>query len=229
MIQVMIVEDDPMVMEINTKFLEKVQGFSLVKSANCITKAKEFVLSEKPDLILLDIYLPRENGVDLIKWLRKEELLVDVIFITADKSSIRIQEGFRYGAVDYLIKPFTFERFKESLIQFKERYNQLNKVPSMEQCELDAFISKNTPLHHEKMTDDMDLTKGFNKYTYRKVWSELLKTHGEFTTAEELSEKIGIARVTIRKYLDYMEEGGKVKKTIEYGKIGRPQHKYNVK
>jgi len=229
MIQVMIVEDDPMVMEINTKFLEKVPGFSLVKSANCLTQAKEFVLSEKLDLILLDIYLPRENGVNLIKWLRKEELLVDVIFITADKSSVRIQESFRYGAIDYLIKPFTFERFKDSLLQFKERYNQLNNLQKMEQSELDVFISKNTHLYHEKNTDDVDLTKGFNKYTYRKVWSELLKNTDEFATAEELSEKIGIARVTVRKYLDYMEEEGKVKKTIEYGKIGRPQHKYNIK
>lgn len=229
MIQVMIVEDDPMVMEINTRFLEKVEGFNLVKAVNCLTQAKKCVISEKPDLILLDIYLPRENGVDLIKWLREEELLVDVIFITADKSSIRIQEAFRYGAVDYLIKPFTFERFKESLLQFKERYYRLNNLRSLEQSELDVYISKNTQYSQEKISDNTELIKGFNKYTYRKIWSQMQKTLNEFTTAEELSEKIGIARVTVRKYLDYMDKEGKVKKTIEYGKIGRPQHKYSIK
>lgn len=229
MIRVMIVEDDPMVTEINTRFLEKVEGFNLVKAVNCLTQAKECVLSDKLDLILLDIYLPRENGVDLLKWLRTEELLVDVIFITADKSSSRIQEAFRYGAIDYLIKPFTLERFKDSLLQFKERYYRLNNFSNMEQKELDVYISKNTQSSHEKTNGGVDFTKGFNKYTYRKIWSEINKTPDEFTTAEELSEKIGIARVTVRKYLDYMDKEGKVKKTIEYGKIGRPQHKYSIK
>lgn len=229
MIQVMIVEDDPMVRDINTRFLKKVDGFNLAKAVSNLSEAMQFISVQKPDLILLDIYLPKENGIDLLKWLRKEEILVDVILITADKSSSRVLEAFRYGAVDYLIKPFTFERFKDALLQFKKRFYDFNKLSDIEQNDLDKYISCIKPEKTKIDNTNNELVKGFNKYTYKSIWTEIEKYTEDFTTAEELSEKIGIARVTVRKYLDYMEDEGKVIKLIEYGKIGRPQHKYKLK
>ncbi len=71
------------------------------------------------------------------------------------------------------------------------------------------------------------LLKGLNKYTYKSIWDEIEKSNYEYFTAEELSEKLGIARVTVRKYLEYMEKENKVEKLIEYGKVGRPQYKYH--
>ena len=59
MIKVLIVEDDPMVREINEKFLKKVEGFTLHGSVNSIEKAKDDILSGKPDLILLDVFFPQ--------------------------------------------------------------------------------------------------------------------------------------------------------------------------
>jgi response regulator of citrate/malate metabolism len=228
MIQVMIIEDDPMVREINTKFLQKVEGFELIKAASCLSEAQSFAFTQKPNLILLDIYLPRENGIDFLKWLRKEEIKADVILITADKTIDRVQEAFRYGAVDYLIKPFTFERFKEALIKYKDRFYNFKKVNEIEQDELDRYVLNNKDLVEED-SRGMDLTKGLNPYTYRMIWQQVEKMVGEDITAEELAEKLRIARVTVRKYLDYMDKEGKVQKLIEYGKIGRPQHKYRIK
>ncbi|HEY5524842.1 MAG TPA: HTH domain-containing protein [Clostridium sp.] len=74
-----------------------------------------------------------------------------------------------------------------------------------------------------------NLAKGLNKYTYRTIWEKIEKLSGEYVTAEELAESLGIARVTVRKYLDFLDKEEKVEKLIEYGKIGRPQHKYRVK
>lgn len=225
MIQVMILEDDPMVREINSKFLKKIPEFQLAKAAPSIIEAKEFINKNKVDLILLDIYLPKENGIDFLKWIRKEEIKSDVILITADKTSIMIQEAFRYGAVDYLIKPFTFERLKESLEKFKERHFSINNLDILEQKSLDKYIINITSI--EKENKDNDFEKGINKYTYKIIWNEILKLD-EYATAEEISEKCEVARVTVRKYLDFMEKEGKVKKEIEYGKIGRPLHKYRM-
>ena len=79
----MIVEDDPMVREINSKFLNKIEGFELCASVSNLEDAKKKILRKKPDLILLDVYLPKENGIDLIhifefenleKWKRKLKL-----------------------------------------------------------------------------------------------------------------------------------------------------------
>jgi response regulator of citrate/malate metabolism len=221
MIEVMIVEDDPMVMEINSKFLKKVEGFSLYKGVGNLTDAKKFIQVRKPDLILLDVFLPKENGIDFLKWLRNEQIDVDVILITADKTAGRVQEAFRYGAVDYLIKPFSFERFKEALLQFKERHYAYKKIDEIEQTALDKLISTKAVIQEEEV-----LAKGLNKYTYKSIWEEILRRDSGYFTAEELSEKIKVARVTVRRYLEYMEKEGLLEKLVEYGKVGRPQHRY---
>jgi len=228
MIEVMIIEDDPMVRDINTKFLRKVEGFQLNSAAGNLTEAKILIEKGKVDLILLDIYLPKENGIDFLKWLRKKEIKVEVILITADKTTVRIQEAFRYGARDYLIKPFTFERFKESLLTFKDRYYKLIRGTEIEQSELDKYISSSKDLPLEESDINQDLTKGLNIYTYKTIWQQVEQIGENYITAEELAETLGIARVTVRKYLEYMTKKGKVQKLIEYGKIGRPQHKYKI-
>jgi len=218
----MIVEDDPMVREINSKFLKRLEGFNLYKAVSNLNDAKNFISIKKLDLILLDVYLPKENGIDFLKWIRSQEMDIDIILITADKSIERIQEAFRYGVIDYLIKPFSFERFKEALIQFKNRYSQFKKFDVIEQNDLDKLISSfNTSLNED------DFTKGHNKYTYKAIWDEIEKRNYEYFTAEDLAEKLGIARVTVRRYLEYMEKEKNVDKLVEYGKVGRPQHKYH--
>lgn len=229
MIKTMIVEDDPMVRQINSKFLNKVEGFSLEKASANLTEAKEFLENNNIDLILLDVFLPNENGIDLLKWLRKNEISCDVILITADKSIDRIKDAFRYGGVDYLIKPFTFERFEESLNIFKERLNSFKNNETIEQGELDKFILNNKNKESGDNKFKLDLEKGLNKYTYNSIANELNNINEEYFTTEELSEKLGIAKVTVRKYLDYMSKQGTLEKIIEYGKIGRPLYKYKLK
>lgn len=227
MIEVMIVEDDPMVREINSRFLSKVEGFNLVKSASNLTEARDFISKHKINLILLDVYLPGENGLNFLKWLRKEEIFVDIILITADKTIERVQEAFRFGAIDYLIKPFTFERLKEALNLFKERYYSFSNQKTIEQNELDKLIinSRNIANSIDNSTAN-PLEKGFNKYTYNRIWNALEKDKDVYFTAEDLSEQLRIARVTVRRYLEYMDKQGYLSKIIEYGKVGRPQHKY---
>ena len=228
MIKTMIVEDDPMVRQINSKFLNKVDGFILEKAVANLSEAKDFLSSNPVDLILLDVFLPNENGIDLLKWLRKNEISSDVILITADKSIDRVKDAFRYGVVDYLIKPFTFERFNESLSIFKERINSFKNNETIEQGELDKLILSNKSKEINEEEVKHNLEKGFNKYTYNSIINELENIKEEYFTTEDLSEKLGIAKVTIRKYLDYMSKQGQIEKIIEYGKIGRPLYKYKV-
>lgn len=140
MITVMIIEDDPMVREINSKFLGKVDGFSLCKTTGSICEAMKYILKTPPDLILLDVYLPQENGLEFLRWLRKEEIACDVILITADKSMESVQEALRYGTIDYLIKPFTFERFKDALTQYRNIRSSLINCDEIEQETLDRYF-----------------------------------------------------------------------------------------
>ncbi|HEY8889625.1 MAG TPA: response regulator [Clostridium sp.] len=228
MINVLIVEDDPMVREINEKFLKKVEGFILYDSVNSLEKAKEVLLSGKPDLILLDVFFPQGKGTDLLKWIRLENLKCDVILITADRNTETVEEAFRYGAVDYLVKPFIFNRFKEALIQFRSRKNSFKNVDSVEQEIIDKYTIKENAhiIEYDEYIGDI---KGFNQYTYEKVLEGITDMEDNSFTSDQIAKNIGVSRITARRYLDYLEKEKKLVIEMEYGKVGRPKNKYKIK
>lgn len=223
MIKVLIVEDDPMVASINRRFLERVEGFVLTAVVASIADAKQAMMEQHPDLILLDLFLPRENGMDFLKWIRAEGLSADVILITADKTSTMIQEALRYGAIDYLIKPFTFDRLREALNRYRQRRLDMAQKLTVTQEELDKML-----LAAQADPEDSDMEKGINKYTYRLIWKVLDQPGNQYYSAEEISELSGVATVTVRRYLNFMERDAQIEKMVEYGKVGRPQHKYRI-
>lgn len=228
MIKVLIVEDDPMVREINEKFLKKVEGFFLFDSVNSIEKAKEAILSGKPDLILLDVFFPQGKGIDLLKWVRMENLNCDVILITADRNTETVEEAFRYGAVDYLVKPFIFNRFKEALLQFKSRKDSFQSIDNMEQGIIDKYTIKENK-HVIEYDEDIGDIKGFNQYTYEKILMGISDMKDSHFTSEQIAKNIGVSRITARRYLDYLEKEQKLVVEMEYGKVGRPKNKYRLK
>ncbi|TGY44072.1 response regulator [Clostridium sartagoforme] len=228
-IKVFIVEDDPMVKEINTRFLEKLEGFTVVGDASSIEEAKDKIIKAKADLILLDIFLPDGKGIDLLKWIRIKEINIDTILITADKCKASVDEAFKYGAIDYLIKPFKFERFKEALYNYKSRFIELRKVDNMNQDYIDQYILKINANPIEEEVQEKELCKGLSLKTYNKIIDYMTQKYEEYLTAEEIAQGSGLARVTARRYLEKMSEEGKVEINQEYGKIGRPTNYYILK
>ena len=225
MIKVLIVEDDPMVREINEKFLKKVQGFTLLDSVNSIQKAKEVISRSSPDLILLDVFFPQDRGTDLLKWIRLENLKCDVILITADRNTETVEEAFRYGAIDYLVKPFIFNRFNEALLQFKIRKDSFKSIENMDQEIIDKYAIKENK-HLFEYDADIGYIKGFNQHTYEKVLQGILDMKKVAFTSEEIAKKIGVSRITARRYLDFLEKEQKLVVEMEYGSVGRPKNKY---
>lgn len=228
MINVLIVEDDPMVSEINEKFLRKVEGFKLINSVNSLEKAKEVILVNEVDLILLDVFFPQGKGIDLLKWIRLENLKCDAILITADRNTETIEEAFRYGAVDYLVKPFIFNRFKEALLQFRSRKNSFKNINSMDQGIIDKYTMKENKhvIEYDEYIGDI---KGFNQYTYEKILEGISDMKDNPFTSEQMAQNIGVSRITARRYLDYLEKEEKLMVEMEYGKVGRPKNKYRIK
>lgn len=223
MYRVLIVEDDPMVRQINERFLEKIEGFTLEASASSISEAQELIESSHVDLILLDLFFPNEKGQDLLKWLRKNEYMCDVIMITADKSVKTIEEVLRFGTIDYLIKPFTFERFKEALNRYKSRKKEFLDKKNVEQDQLDKYVFYDS--EERVMTEDNQ----FSKHTYDKVLRYLEANRNKTFSALEIANNIGVSRITARRYLDLLEKENLVIMDLEYGKIGRPKNKYKIK
>ncbi|WP_307396661.1 response regulator [Bacillus horti] len=212
-----------MVAKFNGIYLNQVEGFELTGTADGIAAGWQILNRSTIDLVLLDIYMNQENGLQLLVDLRKMNYPADVIVISSANDPESIQTALRYGAVDYLIKPFDFERFQEALLQYKLRREGMQKE-SLRQTELDALFHSKLP--NKDQMEEL-LPKGITKETYHRVLRDLTKLKGWFSTAE-LSDVTGISRVSLRKYLRFLEEGGLLQSDISYEGSGRPFHKYKL-
>lgn len=223
MIQVLIIEDDPMVAKFNGMYVDKVSGFELAGTADRVEAGWEILKNKKVDLILLDVYLANKNGLDLLVDVRKSNHSVDVIVVSSANDQGSIQTALRYGAVDYLIKPFDFERFQEALMRYKFRYIHLQKE-GIQQKELDELFHQR---NGNKERTEENLPKGITKETYIRVLRELHRLEGWFSTAA-LAEVTGISRVSLRKYLRFLEDCNILLNDVSYEGSGRPLHRYKL-
>lgn len=221
-IDVVIVEDDPMVVEVNRGFVSAVPGFRVAGVARTGREAVDMVKQLKPDLVLLDIYLPDMDGVTALQEMRRLDLPTDVIAVTAAQDARTIQNVFRYGAIDYVIKPFKFLRLKAALNSYENLHNRFKRQTKMNQAEVDSLAKS------RGQQFDEEIPKRLNELTLKQIYLYLLK-EGRALSAEEVAEGIGLARVTARRYLDYLEKSGKVMLGMQYGSIGRPVNRYKVR
>lgn len=217
--KVLIVEDDPMVRTINKGYLKKIDSDIKVFEASHVEAAKQIVASNPIDLILLDVYLGEGLGPELLTWARLNEYDLDVVLITADNSYETVATSFRLGAIDYLIKPFSFARFSEAIEKVKLKRNALGIQTTVSQDDIDKMLT-----HGKEAVGE----KGINAMTYKLV-KEGLMSVGDPQTAQDLADKTQLARVTVRRYLEYMVEQGTVEEQLNYGKIGRPNKYYKWK
>lgn len=224
MIKTVIVEDDPMVAQINHRYLEKVQGFELIQLASSVEEAVPAIKNQEVDLILLDIYMPGEDGWTLLSQIRGLGKEIDIIIISAACDSFSIQKGMRYGVVDYLIKPFEFERFRCALTKYKEEITFIHKQDQISQGDLDNYLFRT-----EQQTNlEFELPKGLSKNTLNKTWLKIVEKQGVVFSTEEMAHEVGISRVSMRKYLFFLADIHIIETDIVYGKIGRPIYKHRM-
>lgn len=228
MIEVLIVEDDLRIAEIQKRFLEQIEGFQVTGIAATYLEAKTLIEILKPDLILLDVYFPDMNGLHLLKEIKQQEKRTDVIMITATKELDKVQEAITIGIFDYMIKPVVFDRFKKSLLRYKdyrEKLVQLGKENILvTQQQVDKLLRKEMEDVHN---DKTYLPKGIDPLTLEKVLEVLGKIE-KGLTAESVAKEIGISRTTARRYLEHLVSMEKIEADLSYGTVGRPERVYMV-
>ena len=218
--KILIVEDDPMVALINKRFLENMGFKDILGPVQTEEEIIKVLDKENIDLILLDVYLPMKNGIDILKSLRYKKYLTDVIMITAANSVEEVKRAFAYGVTDYLVKPFEFERFEEAVNKYKQKNNLLNKREALSQQDID-IISKS-------LEEKVELPKGLNQKTLDRVMEFLKENQSKVWTLREIAYELKISNVTIKKYMDYLEDVKKVNVTLTSGNVGRPEYKYTL-
>ncbi|WP_075808065.1 response regulator [Clostridium perfringens] len=218
--KILIVEDDPMVALINKRFLENMGFKDILGPVQTEEEIIKVLDKENIDLILLDVYLPKKNGIDILKSLRYKKYLTDVIMITAANSVEEVKRAFAYGVTDYLVKPFEFARFEEAINKYKQKNNLLNKREALSQQDIDV-ISKS-------LEEKIELPKGLNQKTLDRIMEFLKENQGKVWTLREIAYELKISNVTIKKYMDYLEDVKKVNVTLTSGNVGRPEYKYTL-
>lgn len=115
-IRCIIIEDEPLAQNILKKYISEFPGLELSGTYESAVAAQPYLLQDKPDILFLDINLPTISGINFLKTLNNPPL---IIFTTAYPDFAI--EGFELNAVDYLLKPFSLERFIKAMNKAIER------------------------------------------------------------------------------------------------------------
>ncbi|ARK28873.1 response regulator [Halalkalibacter krulwichiae] len=222
MISTFIVEDDPMVAQINAEYLSKMTSFSLVGTSKNGKDALNQIRLLKPQLILLDVYIPDYNGIELLRKMRSENLSIDVILITAADAPEIIEEAMRLGVVDCILKPYAYVRFESSLSLYMKRQSIFHSVERVQQADLDQLYSS------AQKEFVIDLPKGIDPVTLTIIRDELKKAATPYSITE-LSKVVNISTLTVRKYIEYMIQRNEIELDLEYSEKGRPKKLYSFK
>ncbi|MBL4831968.1 MAG: response regulator [Aliivibrio sp.] len=219
-ISVLIIEDDAGIAEIHRRNLMKIDGLEVIGIATTKAEAETLLEVLNPDLVLLDVYLPDGNGLDILRDLRQKKHACDVILITADREVDTLQEAMRGGVVDYLLKPVVFARLEESLSKYLKQKNKFGVLDDLDQSVVDSMISTGT----ENTASQVRLPKGIDGVTLDKV-RVLFEQHNE-VTADKAGVLIGASRTTARRYLEHLISSGELEADLNYGTVGRPERTY---
>lgn len=223
-IEVLIIEDDKRIADIHRRFIEKIEGFTVVGAAHSGEEAKDWVQALSPDLVLLDVYLPDALGTEIMGFIQENSPDTDIIFITAAAEVDIVKKAYRRGVADYILKPLTFDRFKESLHSYKAKREKLAGDGVLKEDSI-QFLWNKTNAAAENL--EVLPPKGIDPITKEKVVSHMKQVDGGMT-AETLGVEIGVSRSTARRYLEYLVSEKQAYTELIYGSVGRPERRYFI-
>ena len=222
MYKVLIVEDDPMVAMIYEQYIKRNKNFEIVGKCNNGLSALDFLENNAVDLLILDVFMPKMDGFETLRQIRNKQITVDAIMVTAANERESFEEALHLGIVDYLVKPFTFDRFQMALEKYIAQNNALKDIETLNQKSIDHIFDKS-----RKKSDDL-FPKGIQERTLIIIMEYLNSNKGKWFTGDDIAAKVGLTSVTVRRYMNYLAESGRVVSEINYETGGRPCMLYKV-
>jgi len=219
MIRVLVVDDDFMVAKVHCGHVARVPGFAVAGVAHTGADALAAVERLRPDLVLLDIYLPDISGLEVLRRLREGAVPVDALAVTAARDVESIRTALRGGVVHYLIKPFTFDTLRDRLERYAAGQRRLAGGVDVAQDDVDRLFGA-------LRAGRASLPKGLTPPTAELVASVLRRADGDLSAAE-CAVQAGLSRVSTRRYLEYFVATGTADVRLRYGSAGRPERRYH--
>ena len=224
MIRVIVVEDDPLVAQLNAVYLSRIDGFQVTGVFTNSLEALNSLRENPVELAIVDVYMPVCTGVELLRRMRSEKLPTAVILVTAATEMPVVEEALRLGIEDYIIKPFSYDRLRDSVQRFRAKTSLVRKADRADQAVVDRLLG-NQPVPERQR----ELPKGLNARTLENIREVLKREQSEEHTCESLSAASGLSRVTVRHYLNYLIDAGVLTSAIDYETGGRPRVLYRLK
>ena len=223
MIKVALVDDEALTLELHRDYLERIDGFKVV--AECagaraaLTALLEHPTASELDLVLLDMTMPDGSGMDVLRRIRAQASRVDVIAVTSVRDADVVRQVVALGVEQYLVKPFSFATFQERMKQYADYHQRaIEAAGPATQAEIDALLSARRP------ATSAPLPKGLSTETLEIV-SVDVRTHLA-VSAREVAGRLGMSRVAVRRYLEYLADAGRAERANRYGGPGRPESEY---
>ncbi|NUR99344.1 MAG: response regulator [Kribbellaceae bacterium] len=225
MIRTLVVDDDFHVAHAHARSVEKVPGFVVVGEAHSAAEAQESVTSLRPDLLLLDMYLPDRTGLELVRQLAAEPSeggVPDFILITAARDIASVRAAIQLGAIYYLVKPFAFPALREQLEAYQQWRLRFSEAREADQDTVDTLYSMlRSPAADARQRRRLPATM-----------ARVLDTVAGAATAvsaADVAESLGVSRPTAQRYLAILVQRGLVELDLAYGATGRPEHRYSAR
>ena len=227
MFHTIIVEDDPMVASINRKYLSANPQFVLDGCFSNGQEALSYLKNNTADLAVIDYYMPVMNGIELVRSIKKTNPDTSVIMVTAANNSEDIISLLSQGVLDYIVKPFTYERFHQALERFIQIRSLKNTTQQkMTQEEIDRLLRRQNISDNE--TETVQAVKGIQPQTLQLLLSYMKEHASSYLTSDEIAKGISLSRITVRRYLNYLLEKQEIKNIVDYSTGGRPSLRYQL-
>lgn len=221
---VLVVDDDFRVASVHVGFVDAVPGFRVVGQAHTAAEAVELAGSLRPDLVLVDIYLPDGDGLQVVRQLLADPAPPAVIVISAANDIPTVRMAVQLGALHYLVKPFGFA-------ELADRLTALRKA----QEDLAAFPSEATQRDIDRVFDLLRPSPGGQTEALRRLAPTLQAVYDAVaagsgsSSASDIAAAIGVSRATAQRALTQLEQSDVLKLELRYGATGRPEHRYAVR
>lgn len=236
LIRTLVVDDDQEVAGVHTGFLLAHGAFDVIGVAYSGTEALEMIAELKPALVLLDVHLPDLSGIEVLRRVRNlPGDPVDVIAITAARELETVRAAMAGGVLHYLIKPFNSKVLLQRLDDYVEHRTTILEHSAggsepLDQDRIDRLLASvppraAAPAAPRLLPAQGLLPKGLSEPTLRAV-EEALRSSVVGASASEVAGRLGLARVSARRYLEFLVERGDARVTPRYGAAGRPEKFY---
>jgi response regulator of citrate/malate metabolism len=214
-----IVEDSPAVAEVHRRLVASVPGFVIAGVAPTAAETRRLVALHHPHLLVLDLALPDGDGLSLLRTLRAAREPVEVIAVTASRGAQVVRDCVHLGVVDYLVKPFAPERLRQALGLFAHRMQALHEG-ELAQQEVDRLCASGRKPARA-------LPRDLAPETLAQIRTELAAAACPLSSAQ-VAERAGVARVTARRYLEYLAASGEAHSDSAADGPGRPAKTYTL-